>query len=206
MSYTKTNWVDQAGQVRYGVAPDEEEGLFIITPNYEEVTEMGTPVNAANLNHIENGIEDAFEYVDTQIIAMLGVLYPVGSIYIGTQETCPLETLGIGTWALVSDGRVLQGADSSHAAGTTIAAGLPNITGEFLDLISHDTATMGNGYGVFKTNARTDNTVHYMSGGATSSRTDGISFNASRSSAVYRNDVTTVQPPAYVVNIWRRTT
>lgn len=67
MSYTKTNWVDQAGQVRYGVAPDEEDGLFIITPNYEEVTEMGTPVNAANLNHIENGIEDAFEYVDTEI-------------------------------------------------------------------------------------------------------------------------------------------
>lgn len=203
MSYVKTNWVDQEGQVKYKKTDDGE--YWILTPNYEDVYPIGTPVNADNLNHMENGIEDAFEYVDTQIEAMLGVLYPVGSIYIGTQANCPLETLGIGTWTLVSGGRVLQGADSSHAAGTTIAAGLPNITGEFLDLISHDTVTMGNGYGVFKTNARTDNTVHYMSGGATSSRTDGISFNASRSSAVYRNDVTTVQPPAYVVNIWQRT-
>lgn len=67
MSYTKNTWVDQAGQVRYGIAPDEEEGLYIITPNYEEVTEIGTPVNADNLNHIEDGIEGAYEYVDTEI-------------------------------------------------------------------------------------------------------------------------------------------
>lgn len=197
MSYTKTNWVDQAGQVRYGVAPDEEEGLFIITPNYEEVTEMGTPVNAANLNHIENGIEDAFEYVDTQIEAMLGVLYPVGSIYIGTQANCPLETLGIGTWTLVSAGRVLQGSDSSHVAGTTIAAGLPNIKGQ-VNLQESGFAAQSGCFG-------SDGTTGQIPSGNQETARTHLTFDASRSSAIYRNDVTTVQPPAYVVNIWQRT-
>lgn len=202
MSYTKNTWVDQAGQVKY--TKTDDDGYWILTPNYEDVTEMGTPVNATNLNHIEDGIADAYDYVNTQITAMLGALYPVGSIYIGTQGTCPLETLGIGTWALVSAGKVLQGADSSHAAGTTIAAGLPNITGSFKDLISHDTSSMGNADGAFAVHAKTGDAIHQMSGGASGSNKDGISFNASRSSSIYGNS-TTVQPPAYVVNIWRRT-
>ena len=32
--------------------------------------------------------------------SMLELLYPVGSIYIGTMATCPLATLGVGTWTL----------------------------------------------------------------------------------------------------------
>lgn len=33
------------------------------------------------------------------------------------------------TWIRIAQGRVLMGADDSHAAGTTVEAGLPNITG-----------------------------------------------------------------------------
>ena len=59
-------------------------------------------------------------------------LYPVGSTYITTASTCPLATLISGsTWTKVSEGRVLWGSDSSHSAGTTIEAGLPNITGKW---------------------------------------------------------------------------
>lgn len=65
MSYTKNTWVDQAGQVKY--TKTDDGSYWILTPNYEDVTEMGTPVNADNLNHIEDGIEDAFEYVDAEI-------------------------------------------------------------------------------------------------------------------------------------------
>lgn len=56
MTYTKTNWVDQAGQVKY--TKSEDGGYWILTPNYEDVSPIGTPVNADNLNHIENGISD----------------------------------------------------------------------------------------------------------------------------------------------------
>ena len=59
---------------------------------------------------------------------IVDAFYPVGSIFIGTTSTCPLAAIK-GTWTLKSSGRVLQGADSRHSAGTTIEAGLPNITG-----------------------------------------------------------------------------
>ena len=54
MAYVKNTWVDQAGQVRYTETTDD--GYKIFTPNYENVTEIGTPVNAVNMNHIEDGI------------------------------------------------------------------------------------------------------------------------------------------------------
>lgn len=56
MSYTKNTWVDQVGQVRY--TETEDDGYKIFTANYEEVTTLGTPVNATNMNHIEDGIKD----------------------------------------------------------------------------------------------------------------------------------------------------
>jgi hypothetical protein len=138
----------------------------------------------------------------------LAALYPVGSIYIGTQATCPLATLISGsTWELVSAGRVLQGADSGHAAGTTIAAGLPNITGEF--------SVVSSATGLWKTNMMSSGAFYPIKvSSGTQWYVDALSnynddthdtgFDASRSSAIYGNS-TTVQPPAYCVNIWRRT-
>lgn len=207
MSYVKTQWEDQEGQVRYTITEDGEgSGIYILTPNYEEVDPVGTPVNADNLNHIEQGIADAFDYVDTKIAAMLGALYPVGSIYIGTQANCPLETLGIGTWALVSGGRVLQGADSSHAAGTTIAAGLPAINGAFRIGDNNDSNYWGRCWtasGAFSGTAEKHIFGNYDDG-STETAIGNVKFKASNSSTIYGNS-NTVQPPAYCVNIWRRT-
>ena len=132
---------------------------------------------------------------------VLSALYPVGSIYIGTQSTCPLATLISGsTWELVSAGRVLQGSDSGHNAGTTIEAGLPNITGTFNtgDRRTHIVGTSGAIY---------RNTVEDQQWGGQNGQygnNQGVGFDASRSSSIYGNS-NTVQPPAYVVNIWRRT-
>ena len=57
--------------------------------------------------------------------------YPVGSIYQSTDPTSPAALFG-GTWEQIASERVLMGASSSHAAGTTVKAGLPNITGSFV--------------------------------------------------------------------------
>lgn len=199
MTYVKNTWVDQEGQVRYRETQDGD--LKILTPNYEQVTEIGTPVNADNMNHIEQGIADSFDYTDAEVanakdysLNLLKTIYPVGSIYIGTTAQCPLSTL-FGSWEKVSGGRVLQGSDNNHAAGTTIAAGLPNITGRVISRAQSDGSSgafynAGNsGYDRYK----------YESGAG-----HAIDFNASRSSAIYGASGT-VQPPAYVVNIWRRT-
>ena len=55
MAYTKTNWVDQEGQVKY--TETEDGGYKIFTPNFEDVDVLGTPVDAVHLNNIENGID-----------------------------------------------------------------------------------------------------------------------------------------------------
>jgi hypothetical protein len=55
MAYIKNNWVDREGTTRYFETVDDD-GALIFTPDYTQVTEMGTPVNADNMNHIEEGI------------------------------------------------------------------------------------------------------------------------------------------------------
>lgn len=55
MAYVKNNWVDREGTTRYFETVDDD-GALIFTPDYTQVTELGTPVNADNMNHIEEGI------------------------------------------------------------------------------------------------------------------------------------------------------
>lgn len=138
---------------------------------------------------------------DTDVtLTLLEALYPVGSVYITTANTCPLSTLISGsTWELVSSGRVLQGADSTHTAGTTIEAGLPNITGNFNGNQLYD--IHADGYGAFRVGGSSSRVTPASSGDDSQT---GFNFDASRSSSIYGNS-TTVQPPAYVVNIYRRT-
>lgn len=162
----------------------------------------GVPTNVGDFTNDAGYlvIEDLADYatnngVASSINTMLATLYPIGSIYIGTQVTCPLATLISGsTWVLVSSGRVLQGADNDHNAGTTIAAGLPNITG-----------TINGPSGVNASGVFTVEPMSALSGGSSTSVREGNTyFDASRSSSIYGSS-DTVQPPAYVVNIWQRT-
>jgi hypothetical protein len=195
MAYVKNTWVDQEGQVRY--TETEDGGYKIFTPNFEQVTEIGTPVNADNMNHIEDGIADCYDYVNTQITAMLSTIYPVGSIYISTSETNPLEAL-FGTWELVAADKALWTGDGTNA-NTTKAAGLPNLTGEVRQL---RTWTPDSTYsGVFKNTTQQNRVLDADSGSTDDVLT--LKFNASSSNSIYGKS-STVQPPAYVVNVWRR--
>lgn len=128
---------------------------------------------------------------DTDLATLLQTIYPVGSVYIGTQSTCPMATF-FGTWELVSNGKALWTGNGSNA-NTTIEAGLPNITG----------------YAGLTKNGGMNGAFYEGNQGRSAGKGDTFStsecyFNASRSSSIYGNS-TTVQPPAYVVNVWRRT-
>lgn len=122
---------------------------------------------------------------------LLETLYPVGAIYIGTMNVCPLSAL-FGTWEKVSSGRVLQGADENHNPGTTIEAGLPNITGTF------------RGFNANASGAFNVTSVELGNVNTAASQEAVWNFDASNSNSIYGNS-TTVQPPAFVVNIWKRT-
>ena len=139
--------------------------------------------------------------LSSSILSNLQSVYPVGSLYIGVTETCPIVSL-FGTWEKISEGRVLQGATGSQVAGEVIEAGLPNITGSATCkklgkanmhlvnqgalYISSDTGREGSG------------------DGSDGSPCAIMNIDASRSSSIYGNSQT-VQPPAYLVNIWKRT-
>ena len=134
---------------------------------------------------------------------ILSALYPVGSIYIGTQSTCPLSSLISGSsWSLVAQNKALWGGTGSNG-NTTIAAGLPNITGRYnhqclLNWIS-DTEV-----GALYTENKSTDTAAQYAGGSDGGNKQTIAFDASKSNSIYGNS-TTVQPPAYRVNVWRRT-
>ena len=109
--------------------------------------------------------------------------YPVGSIYQSTDPTSPAALFG-GSWEEIASERVLMGASSTHAAGTTVEAGLPNIK------FSFSAAIIGTG------KAGTD----YRTDGCASSN---FNLDASKSNAIYGRS-STVQPAAYYVHIWHR--
>ena len=154
------------------------------------------------------------EWVNSQITSVLSALYPVGSLYIGTQNTCPLITLIPGsTWEIVGEGKALWGGNGTNG-NSSIAAGLPNITGisswDFMgDRYSVDSQNEGAlvKYDGKKGNAPRTVTNRYVwtNGNVTDANSKNyLSFDASRCSAIYGNS-TTVQPPAYRANMWRRT-
>jgi hypothetical protein len=158
---------------------------------------INSGATTANIGQIATALQPA------DLNNTLAALYPVGAIYIGTQATCPLATLISGsTWELISAGRVLQGADSGHAAGTTIEAGLPNITGNVVLHHANTYGTIAGAYGAFTPDTQVPN--YGLGTGQPSTAYGSFNFSAGDSNSIYGNS-TTVQPPAYVVNIWRRT-
>lgn len=57
MEYTKNTWVDQnVERPRTYEVTNNQDGSITLTDSFGLVTELGTPVNADNMNHIEDGI------------------------------------------------------------------------------------------------------------------------------------------------------
>ena len=64
---------------------------------------------------------------DTDVtLSLLNLLYPVGSIYIGTMNACPLATLGVGTWQIVGTAIVTSVSSSVSVKGNGMTLGLTN--------------------------------------------------------------------------------
>ena len=122
-------------------------------------------------------------------------LYPVGSIYQSTDPTSPAALFG-GTWEQIASERVLMGAGSGHAAGTTVEAGLPNITGSFVADVKKGEHKVS---GAFTAGSAIATTGEYNN----FSDVYKFSLDASKSNAIYGRSAT-VQPAAYYVHIWRR--
>lgn len=153
------------------------------------------------LDYIENVSEELALKINTvnsqlssSILSNLQSVYPVGSLYIGTTDTCPIANL-FGTWEKVSEGRVLQGVTGEQVAGNTVEAGLPNIKGDSQAVRGFTQHAPNGAFYVGKT-------TNWV-GSDEGTTVNTISFDASRSNSIYGKS-STVQPPAYLVNIWKR--
>ena len=134
------------------------------------------------------------EDIDTLLSAPSSGAYPVGSIYQSTDPASPAALFG-GSWEVIASERVLMGASSTHAAGTTVKAGLPNITGTLSDVMGSFYA-YPSGSGAFSVKGIGRSLENGSSGNY-----GNISFDASKSNAIYGRS-STVQPAAYYVHIW----
>jgi len=147
------------------------------------------------------------EVIQAAITQAVLAAHPVGSIYCSVDLTDPQILFG-GTWERVSPGRVLQSVNSSHGAGTTAEAGLPNITGivDNFDVWGYGAPAVRGAAGAFGGTNNNPNSREATVYDGTHTQTDDrtLTFDASRSSTIYGAS-STVQPPAFFVYIWKRT-
>lgn len=146
-------------------------------------------------------------YTKAEIDALLADLnicpFEVGDVLQTTSSVSPAARFG-GTWEEIASERVLMGASSTHAAGTTAEAGLPNITGSVGRFTSGQywQYDPDRSQGALSTSGESSNAGFNSDSGSSGNRWY-IDFDASKSNAIYGRS-STVQPAAYYVHIWRR--
>lgn len=132
--------------------------------------------------------------------------YPVGSIFQTVSTTSPAELFG-GTWQEIAFNRVLMGVGTGYTAGSTVEAGLPNITGSFTtkstDIGGSPFSGDANVLSAKGSLAFSEKSTSYGGYTGHSGSQYNIQFDASRSNPIYGRSYT-VQPAAYYVHIWKR--
>lgn len=191
------------------VGTNEIENNAIITDKIldKNVTREKLADNAIDFSKIDSNT------LNSIYNTMFDMIYPIGCTYITAKTYCDLPR---GTWRLIetAKSRVLQVASSPDKAGTTIAAGLPNIAG----LIGVDDR-VGHAYlkGGFYANG-TQRDYNTSSEGGDGRPWHVTAFSASKgecgttttitADTVYKNNVygksDTVQPPTFLINIYER--
>lgn len=145
--------------------------------------------------------------VDEKMKAMIDTLYPIGIVITTAADSTPKpgEEYGLARWKEIGQDRVLQGC--STGAGSTIKAGLPNITGAFyMRPLSN-----GNGIGWNDINGAIESKIvsnsnklcDSIASGAEPKPVSGLFLDASKSNSIYGKS-STVQPPALKVHFWKR--
>ena len=164
----------------------------------ETLSVKGAPADGKATGDALKGVISA-DAVKALIADTLAEEHAKIKFWISEDSTSPAALFG-GTWEQIASERVLMGASSSHAAGTTVEAGLPNITGTANGgVLSVDEPSSS---GAFGATSYTGNRS-YFSGENLRMYKYNRTFDASKSNAIYGAS-DSVQPAAYYVHIWRR--
>lgn len=144
------------------------------------------------------------------ISALFLLMHPKGALFGSGDPTSPAELYG-GTWERIED-CTIWGASDTHPAGTTVEAGLPNITGyAYTRGVDSDSSIKqsvifddgaGGAFSVLNDVSEYTSFFDILTKNRKNNSAK-LSFNASSSNPIYGASAT-VQPPAYCVYIWRR--
>lgn len=176
-------------------AKAEADRAAAIVSTDKTLSVEGAPADGKAVGDALKGVISA-DAVKTLIADALAEDHAKIKFWISEDPTSPAALFG-GSWEVIASERVLMGASSTHAAGTTVKAGLPNITGTLSDVMGSFYA-YPSGSGAFSVKGIGRSLENGSSGNY-----GNISFDASKSNAIYGRS-TTVQPAAYYVHIWHR--
>lgn len=186
-------------------AKAEADRAAAIVSTDKTLSVEGAPADAKAVGDALKGVISA-DAVKTLIADALAEDHAKIKFWISEDPTSPAALFG-GTWQEIAQNRVLMGASYAHAAGTTVEAGLPNITGSVVPKLTNIYNSFISESGATMTGAFYNTGVFSPYGGADASVTNSVPkdlyFDASRSNSIYGRS-STVQPAAYYVHIWRR--
>lgn len=186
-------------------AKAEADRAAAIVSTDKTLSVEGAPADAKAVGDALKGVISA-DAVKTLIADALAEDHAKIKFWISEDPTSPAALFG-GTWQEIAQNRVLMGASYAHAAGTTVEAGLPNITGSLIETSNNGKTSPFRGnknaissIGAF---AVTEVSSPYCGFAGYKGSAYDISFDASHSNPIYGRSYT-VQPAAYYVHIWRR--
>lgn len=114
-------------KIEFGSIADPE----VINNNFEYLDEKLTDTSSkiyTNNSSLESMVTSQISTLLLQVTSKIEALYPVGSVYIGTTDTCPVATL-FGTWEKLSSGIVTAVNSNVPIKGTGSTLGLNNSGG-----------------------------------------------------------------------------
>jgi hypothetical protein len=186
-------------------AKAEADRAAAIVSTDKTLSVEGAPADAKAVGNALKGVISA-DAVKTLIADALAEDHAKIKFWISEDPTSPAALFG-GTWQEIAQNRALMGASYAHAAGTTVEAGLPNITGSVVPKLENIYNSFISESGATMTGAFYNTGVFSSYGGADAAVTNSVPkdlyFDASRSNSIYGRS-STVQPAAYYVHIWRR--
>ena len=184
-------------------AKAEADRAAAIVSTDKTLSVEGAPADAKAVGDALKGVISA-DAVKTLIADALAEDHAKIKFWISEDPTSPAALFG-GTWEQIASERVLMGASSNHAAGTTVKAGLPNITGSLIEANVDSSPFRGSKAALKSSGALKFAEINTSWGGysGASGSTYNVNFDASSSNPIYGRSAT-VQPAAYYVHIWRR--
>ena len=185
-----------AGRSATSAKADADRAAAIVSTD-KTLSVEGAPADGKATGDALKGVISA-DAVKTLITDALAEDHAKIKFWVSEDPTSPAALFG-GSWEEIASERVLMGASSTHAAGTTVEAGLPNLKGSFSGVASTAYPNFSNSGAL---SISRNNSIAGYEGGSYGSNCT-VSFDASKSNAIYGRS-STVQPAAYYVHIWHR--